>query len=821
MKRRLAFLILCTALCTTSWAVVSHIYAPESYAGDDGTVDFVFHFDLNLSSELVVTLVSATGVESLQVENSDYTVAGTNSNYRAVPGGTVTFAVAPTTGYTVVLSRQIEPTQDRNASTLARPTSIQDAVDKLTLGLQDALDQIKRALRTPIGGYAQDMNLPGGWQNTAGYNYWTGSQWSLATVVTAGTLTVLSPWQNILSGATTTTVYGLLNLSDATVVAEKVRKNFGTINVKDYGAKGDGLTNDTVAIQAAFTYAATHNCDIYFPTGTYKITSQINWTPVADVGSPANYYQFRRITITGNGASSAILQTVADANGIVLQGGLSGFNYASLRDFQIGCRSGTGSALVCKAMARSEIRNVTISGGGKYGLWMYGSLMTSLHNVVGSTSSDPVTSGLSFAAPTGAWIRLERNAATNNPTNMTLDHCVTEQNTTGHGIWISDAATLSMQNCVAEAVTGSGKYALFVDGCATIFSDAFYIGDQASDHGFKLKDVTGGTFGVFTVGPSGELAKCMGMTLSGCSGSINGIQIDPNCEGVVVRDMAAEPIDCIRNQSADTEILNITPSAGLTTYPYCPGIRTRNFPLVQGGVGSWSGNTPLELTAFGTATVTAETGTVWAKEAKSAKVVVADGSVSGLLYVLPTNLRGQWVSMEAMVYVSATPPSGGCEMGLSTVGSVVSSCTHTGSWVKLQASWLVPNGNGSYAPQIMSKGTATFYVGYVNIWCAADVRVKALGTPVASSYASHDYGNGSTAWTMTAEEATATLFLVSNANGGANAVFPAAVPGKQFTVVNSSGQTITFRVGSHGGVAVSTSGKKSLFMGVTDVNAPN
>lgn len=46
------------------------------------------------------------------------------------------------------------------------------------------------------------------------------------------------------------------------------------INVLDYGAVGDGVADDTAAIQAAFTAAGTSGC-VYAPTGTYKISSEI------------------------------------------------------------------------------------------------------------------------------------------------------------------------------------------------------------------------------------------------------------------------------------------------------------------------------------------------------------------------------------------------------------------------------------------------------------------------------------------------------------------------------------------------------------------
>jgi hypothetical protein len=66
-----------------------------------------------------------------------------------------------------------------------------------------------------------------------------------------------------LTGTTTTS----LNLK-----ADKARL---PLNVKDYGAVGDGTANDTAAIQAALDAVPTGGRAVYFPAGRYKITSTL------------------------------------------------------------------------------------------------------------------------------------------------------------------------------------------------------------------------------------------------------------------------------------------------------------------------------------------------------------------------------------------------------------------------------------------------------------------------------------------------------------------------------------------------------------------
>jgi len=76
-----------------------------------------------------------------------------------------------------------------------------------------------------------------------------------------------------LAAATGSSLVGFQQTGGSAVLRTAQAKLRETVSVKDFGAVGDGVTDDTAAIQAAVD--ATPFGTLVFPTGTYRITSPI------------------------------------------------------------------------------------------------------------------------------------------------------------------------------------------------------------------------------------------------------------------------------------------------------------------------------------------------------------------------------------------------------------------------------------------------------------------------------------------------------------------------------------------------------------------
>lgn len=96
-----------------------------------------------------------------------------------------------------------------------------------------------------------------------------------------------------------------------TTVQAKLRES---VSVKDFGAVGDGVTDDTAAIQAALDYGLSNGEAVFFPGGRYRTTSELTINSSANSSDPTDGGKM----VSLRGASPASSMIVADHNGVAL-----------------------------------------------------------------------------------------------------------------------------------------------------------------------------------------------------------------------------------------------------------------------------------------------------------------------------------------------------------------------------------------------------------------------------------------------------------------------------------------------------------------------
>jgi hypothetical protein len=96
-----------------------------------------------------------------------------------------------------------------------------------------------------------------------------------------------------------------------------------TVNVKDFGAVGDGSTNDAPAIRAAVAYAVANNKAVYFPSGTYELATFTDGT-----GSYSRNFgstgQVKKDIINVTNSTDTLRQLVLFGDRAILTSGLWG-----------------------------------------------------------------------------------------------------------------------------------------------------------------------------------------------------------------------------------------------------------------------------------------------------------------------------------------------------------------------------------------------------------------------------------------------------------------------------------------------------------------
>lgn len=193
------------------------------------------------------------------------------------------------------------------------------------------------------------------------------------------------------------------------------------VNVLDYGAVGDGVADDTAAIQAAVNAAQISGQSVYLPAGTYPVTS-VNGSGAVNISAG--------IEMFGDGADT-IIKLKTGATGFVIYGyNVAVFSGLYLHDFTV-----DGNSV---ATAQLDTGLIQILNASDF----------VLDNLT-------VKNGTRAAAPAGInGIAIADTAG--NVTNGTVQNCLIENCSKALLNWTSNAKNGLIQGNILRNASGNG-----------------------------------------------------------------------------------------------------------------------------------------------------------------------------------------------------------------------------------------------------------------------------------------------------------------------------------------------------------------------------
>ncbi len=247
------------------------------------------------------------------------------------------------------------------------------------------------------------------------------------------------------------------------------------VSVKDFGAVGDGVADDTAAIQAGIDLACQYGGCVYLPAGTYKITAALVFSMNSGTVDP-----FKRPSMRGDGmAATTIYQTTND-NGIEIVGFDSNpAGYCLFQDFTLYGYQLNKIGIALQDIAYATVDNVYLAGWatGLYGV-----------NVLSSTFNDLVirynTGGFYFEPNSSLGYYSEPNAITMSNCNVGNNYAYGGKvigagtfNYTGGSIEANGAGTDLSSGKWGLAIVDAGGHVAQQSACAFNISGVYFEGN--------------------------------------------------------------------------------------------------------------------------------------------------------------------------------------------------------------------------------------------------------------------------------------------------------------------------------------------------------
>lgn len=300
------------------------------YNGNSSTTVFSTQFVFFDSSSLVVTLVDSDASETVKTEITDYTVTGGDG---AV--GTVTTLFTPLTGQQLVIER-VEPftqTLDLTRFGTFPADNIEARLDRVVAQIQRVKDRADSSIQVPIT--TDPTYVPPSIAVPVAGKY-----------LRANADGTLLEWADLVAGTSTASDVNPQDIS-ITTKSPGTGSNFaredhthqlepqvfltalGIYNVKNYGAVGDAVTDDTSAIQDAIDAAELNTTGgvVYFPPGNYFVTATLT-VQANDVKLRGAGPTTTALVRTGDYGNTITIQN-STANTAITWGEVSGISFVA------------------------------------------------------------------------------------------------------------------------------------------------------------------------------------------------------------------------------------------------------------------------------------------------------------------------------------------------------------------------------------------------------------------------------------------------------------------------------------------------------------
>lgn len=428
------------------------------YSGNGVATTFAFNFKVTADTDLRVYLRNeATGGFDLQTLTTHYTVSGVGNP----GGGSVLFVTAPSPGgQNVFILRKTALTQ--LADYIANddfPAEVHEgALDKLTAALQDW-----------VGDALQYDPLTDSWdfQNRNSKNVPTpvnSSSVANKQYVDAAVLTPAGLFQADGVGA---------------IQRPYLDRGREVVSVKDFGAVGDGVADDTAAIQAAIDAAEAGGRGIvHCPAGVYKTTSTLT-------------IQASGVALVGSGPKATVFAPNFDTAAFLE------IDSASLLE-----RCGIFNCEITHTVARTGTAPTIIFGRG-YRMYAVDIEITKARvGLQYGYPADPITS------VGGRLIRFRAN-------------------TSSHGVVVTSQAGLFINGATFNGVPGNASAGVSIEG----YHDGLWIDGETTieehDNGVRIAHSSGSCANIYLNGCAIDRPKIYGIRVepSG-TGSVNGLHLN-------------------------------------------------------------------------------------------------------------------------------------------------------------------------------------------------------------------------------------------------------------------------------------------------------